>query len=247
VTHPLLGSLLDAAEGRFLPVDGGVTYVAPFAHGIEAVVAFTGHAVIASRLAASDLADLHPDGFGAALAPEVLLRLADGGTVGINDVTLCRRGLGGGTLPETSEWGRHYRVRHARRLRSGVRVFGDDRGLVTLGNGLAGRLEMSVETVDALHDSGVGRAMIAEAIALVPEGEWVFAGVSPGNARSLRAFLSAGFLPIASEVQIVPAEGRDEGVGYWCGRWANSSSARRRQIMVRRCRVFLSRRLTGRW
>jgi hypothetical protein len=200
-----LGHFIAVAEGRFHPVDGGVTYLPPLDRGLEAVVAFTGHAVIASRLGEADLSDLEPDGFGAALAPEVLLRLADGGTIGINDVTLCARGVGGGNLPQTAMWDDHYRVRHARQLRTDVTVYGDERGLITLGSGIAGRRELSIEIVEALHGSRTGRDLIAEALALVPAGEWVFVGVSPGNARSLRSFLSQGFTPIASEVNIVPA------------------------------------------
>ena len=54
---------------------------------------------------------------------------------------------------------------------------------------------------DARRDPG---SLIAEAIHLVPEGELLFAAVSPGNARSLRAFLSLGFTPIGSECLIRP-------------------------------------------
>jgi hypothetical protein len=32
----------------------------------------------------------------------------------------------------------------------------------------------------------------------------VFAAVAPGNARSLRAFLSEGFVPVGSEVIVQP-------------------------------------------
>jgi hypothetical protein len=37
-------------------------------------------------------------------------------------------------------------------------------------------------------------------------GTAVFAAVSPGNARSLRAFLACGFKPVASEVLIMMAQ-----------------------------------------
>jgi hypothetical protein len=42
--------------------------------------------------------------------------------------------------------------------------------------------------------------MLAAARALIPPGEPVFGQVAPGNARSLRAVLAAGFKPIGSEV-----------------------------------------------
>ena len=91
---------------------------------------------------------------------------------------------------------------YARARRTDVVVHGDADGFVTLASGLAGRREMSVEVVPDRHDSGTGRRLIAEARALVPVGEWLFAAVSPGNARSLRAFLSQGFVPIGSEVHL---------------------------------------------
>lgn len=212
--HPLLQILHDAADGRFPPVDGGVTYLPPFADGREAVVAFTGHAVIASRLGAhefaelanaADVADLAPDGYGAACAPAIQLRMGDGGTIGDFDVTLFARGTGtGSALLPTKRWDDHRRVLFARELRTDVIVHGDERGFFTISNGLAGRREMSIEITDDLHGSGVGRSLIADALAAVPAGTLLFAGVSPGNARSLRSFLAAGFTPIGSEVVITP-------------------------------------------
>jgi hypothetical protein len=202
--HPLLGWLLAAAEGRFPPSDGGTTYLPPLPNGAEASVAFTGHAVICSRLTAHDLDDLDPNGFGGSHDPRVLVRMAGNGEIGVIDVTLVGHGTGNGSLPRTDRWDDHPRVHYARKLRTDVAVFGDERGLVTLAAGLAGRLEMSIETPTATHDSRVGRALIAEAVALVPAGVPVFAAVSPGNARSLRAFLSQGFTPIGSEVILHP-------------------------------------------
>jgi hypothetical protein len=69
-------------------------------------------------------------------------------------------------------------------------------GLVTVACGLAGRTELSVERTGA----GEGRALIRDALGLVAADEPVFAAVAPGNARSLRAFLAAGFVPLGSEV-----------------------------------------------
>ena len=50
-----------------------------------------------------------------------------------------------------------------------------------------------------------GRSMIADARGLVAGDDFLFAAVSPGNARSLRAFLAAEFRPIGSEVIIARA------------------------------------------
>jgi hypothetical protein len=202
--HPLLSVFLSAAEGEFPPVDGAVTYVSPLEDGLEAVASFSGHAFVASRLSESDFADLAPDGYGTVLHPKVLLRMAgETGHVGIIDATLVTRGTGGGSLRERADLDDHPRVRYARSIRQQVRVFGDKSGLITLGKGLAGRTEMSIETFD--DGDRRGRELIDEAVALVPSGEALFAAVSPGHARSLRAFLSRGFVPIGSEVIVRPA------------------------------------------
>jgi GNAT superfamily N-acetyltransferase len=81
-------------------------------------------------------------------------------------------------------------------------VYGDERGVVTLGRGLAGRTELSVEVDAEVQGQGGGRQLIRDALELAPSGGSVFAAVSPGNARSLRAFFAAGFRPVASEVII---------------------------------------------
>ncbi|MEH1128399.1 hypothetical protein [Micromonospora sp. CPCC 206061] len=209
--HPLLGYLLDGAEGRFPPADGGVTVVPALPGGLECSVAFTGHAVVATALPAGDVHAQQPDGFGGSLAPDFLRWLAGPrGWIDVVDATLTRGGTGGEPrLRPLDDAGDHPRVRHAMELRARVRVFGDGRGLVTLAEGLAGRTELSLE----LHrpddgGRGRGRSLIADALTLVPEGEPVFAAVSPGNARSLRAFLAVGFTPIGSEVLIRPDRSR---------------------------------------
>lgn len=210
--HPLLGLFLAAAEGRFPPVDGGVTVLPPVPGGLECSVAFTGHAVVATALPADEVLAAGCDGFGASLAPDFLRLLAGPhGTVGVTDATLTARGTGG--PPRLGPLGGHDdhpRVLHARRLRRNVRVYGDERGLITLADGLADRPELSIE----LHDPeapaarrgapGRGRGLLADALTLVPAGRPVFAAVAPGNARSLRGFLAAGFVPVGSEVIVEP-------------------------------------------
>lgn len=200
--HPLLSVLTDAAADRFPPVDGRVVFMPPPRPGLEAVVSLTGRVYLLTSLTAPDFAGLPLDGFGAALAPEVLLRLAGrGGTVGVIDTTLVARGTGRGGPPPRTDLDAHPRVRHARALREDVRVHGDGRGLVTVARGLAGRTDMSVEAAPA-HARGAGRSLVTDALGLVPEGEPVFAAVSPGHARSLRAFLAVGFRPLGSEVLV---------------------------------------------
>lgn len=213
----LLGAFLDAADGRFPPVDGGVT-VLPRLPGpgatLSAVVAFTGHAFVATNESPDAVMQAGADGYGQASSPRVLTLLAGAdGDVGVLDATLFTRGRGPGAGPALAvrtDLDDHPRVRHARAIRRDLVVFGDERGLVTLGRGLAGRLEVSVEAVPDGHGRGWGRSLVADALHLVPEGLPVFAAVAPGNARSLRAFLGLGFTVIASEVIIAhpgPAAG----------------------------------------
>ncbi|MGW5821048.1 hypothetical protein [Streptomyces noursei] len=206
-SHPLLTFFTDAAAGRFPPVDGRVTVLPPLPRGLECSVAFTGHAVVATAMPHGAVHAQGPDGFGASLAPDFLRHLAGPtGWIGAIDATLAACGTGGPPrLAELTDADDHARVRHARWLRTDVRVHGDERGLVTLADGLAGRRELSIELHRAQGGSrGHGRSLLADALSLVPAGEPVFAAVSPGNARSLRAFLACGFTPIGSEVLLRP-------------------------------------------
>ncbi|WP_445525384.1 hypothetical protein [Streptomyces cyslabdanicus] len=206
-SHPLLGMFLHAADGRFPPADGRVTVLPPLPGGLECSVAFTGHAVIATALSASDVRAQGADGFGASMAPDFLRYLAGReGWIDSVDVTLVARGVPAPhRLPERLDVDDHPRVRRARALRTDVRVHGDERGLVTLAGGLAGRRETSIElNHTGSSGAGLGRSLLGDALTLVPAGEPVFAAVAPGNARSLRAFLAAGYSPLGSEVLIRP-------------------------------------------
>jgi hypothetical protein len=199
MSHPLLAVLVDAARGVFPPADGRAVFLPPLGSGLAAVVSLTGRAYLATD---REIAGL--DAFGSALTPGVLRELAGPrGSVGTVDITLAARGVGGGELPPRTDLDDHPRVRLARALRTGVRVYGDERGLVTLARGLAGRTELSVE-LHAPGERGTGRGLLRDALGLVPAGEVVFAAVAPGNARSLRALLATGFVPLGSEVIIQP-------------------------------------------
>lgn len=222
-------ALINATNDVFPAIDGGVTFIPAFigpdgATTLEAVVAFTGHAYIATSTDPALVLAAGADGYGMASSPPVLSLLGGANAMGrpqpsfgVTDATLFARGTGtggtgsrGGGLAVRTDLDGHHRVRHARTLRHEVIVYGDERGLVTLGTGLAGRREMSVEAVPDGQGRGFGRSLIVDALGLVSEGDVVFAAVAPGNARSLRAFLGVGFTIIGSETIIVrppPASG----------------------------------------
>lgn len=206
VVHELHRVLLDAASGRFPPVDGRVDVAVPMAGDHHAVVEFTGHSFVLTDRDRDDVLARGADGFGGASHPDLLRWLAGpDGRIGSHDAVLAARGTGGGTLAERNDLDDHPRVVRSRRHRHDVDVYGDETGVVTIGRGLVDRLEMSVE-VFPVGVAGAGRRLIIEALGLVPAGEVVFAQVAPGNAASLRAFLSCGFAPIGAETLLQPAK-----------------------------------------
>lgn len=208
--HPLRTMLEDAAAGRFPPVDGGLQVFAPGVDGHFAIVEFTGHSVVLGDLTAAELADRGADGVGGASHPSIKLALAgSAGWIGSQDAVLVATARRDGSALELTEAGvrfdDHPRVVRSRAHRSEVEVFVGGGGLVTLGDGLVGRRELSVELFESTRPNArAGRALIDAGLALVPPGELVWAQVAPGNAASLRAFLAAGFVPIGAETLIRP-------------------------------------------
>lgn len=207
--HPLAEMLSAAAEGSFPPVDGVVEVVPPDTDAAAvAIVEFTGHAVVMIARPADDPDLTRLDAFGGVSKPGFVSAIAPPGSViGSHDAVLVRRG--GSTrassvapLPESSDHEHHPRVARARTHRRDVCVYADERGLVTLGRGLVGRLEISVELTSTDAPPGSGRSLILGGLEHVDGDEFVWAQVAPGNAASLRAFLACGFVPIGSEILI---------------------------------------------
>jgi hypothetical protein len=205
--HPLAHILEAAARGDFPPADGTVQVVPKPPHYVGVVAAFTAHTIVAADVPADEvLGHLPSDDFGAPVSPPFLVWLGRrvGATPWILDAVVVHVGGGDAELPliPRPDLVEHPRVALALRKRQDVRIYADpaERGLVTLGRGLVGRWEISVEVDEAARDAGLGRALLTAGRTLVPEGEPLFGQVSPGNARSLRAALAAGFRPIGSEV-----------------------------------------------
>jgi GNAT superfamily N-acetyltransferase len=206
VDHPLRTLLEQAARGRYPPADGTLRVLPTPPGRSDAVVAFTAHHVVAAPVPEAAVRErLSGEDLGAPMGARFLAWLGDriGAEPGSLDVVLAAPGTGMGA-DQLRPAGRveHDRVARAERYRDDVRVLTDAerRGVVIMGLGLAGRLELSIELDAAARDQGLGRRLIEAARGLAPVGEVVFAQVAPGNAASLRAFLAAGFRPIGAEV-----------------------------------------------
>ena len=202
----------EAGRGVFPSTDGDVSVLRQPASGAAAVLAFTGHIVIAAdvepewvtqQLPSADLSDYLNPPFLAALSERVSRR--------VNCVDLVAYGsalAGSPPLPLTEIVDRsHPRVRRAERYRTDVRVWAVEGGIVVLGRGLAGRLEVAFE-VDPDHRArGLGRALARSALQLAgrlhPDEPGVWAQVAPGNAASVRTVLAAGYEPIGAEALLV--------------------------------------------
>jgi GNAT superfamily N-acetyltransferase len=199
-----------AARGAFPPEDGRTEVVGAVAGAPAAVLSFTAHHVVAVDLPADEvLARVDPQDLKGPLAPGVLAWLAErtGLVAGSLDIVLAWvAGTVGGAPVTEVEPGEHPRVVRARRWRSELRVFEGDGGMVLLGRGLAGRLELSVEVAPERRDRGVARALVAGALAAAAPEEPVFAQVAAANAASLRALQPAGFAAVGAEVLFGPQE-----------------------------------------
>jgi GNAT superfamily N-acetyltransferase len=206
--EPLLRLLEDAARGVPPPADGVVEVWAGPEGPVDAVLAFTAHHVIAATVDPDLVAARLPEGdLGAPMSAEFLGWLGErlGSHPGSLDVVLAAPGLDGDpplALRPVEDPARHPRAARAQRYRRDLRAWTDPdgAGVLVLGRGLAGRREVSFEVDPARRNRGLGRLLVAAARHLTPDGEPLFAQVSPGNAASLRVVEAAGFRPIGAEV-----------------------------------------------
>lgn len=200
-----------AARGSFPPEDGRTEVVAAVPGAPAAALSFTAHHVVAADVPVDEvLARVDPQDLKGPLAPGVLAWLAErtGLVAGSLDVVLAwvpERAAAGAHVREV-EPDAHPRVERARRWRHALRVFEGDGGVVVLGRGLAGRLELSVEVDHQRRDRGLARSLVAGALAAAAPDEPVFAQVAAANAASLRALQPAGFAAVGAEVLFGPRE-----------------------------------------
>jgi len=200
--------LYGAARGRFPPADLAVEILGPPAGRADAVVAFSGHNLVAAAVDPDEVRAHLPNGDpGAPMSPAFLTWLGTrlGSEPGVLDVVLVAAADEASDAPPLvprDDADAHDRVQRALRYRSEVEVYSDreQTGVVILGRGLAGRLEVSIEVDRERRGGGIGSALARSALSFAPQGEHLFAQVSPGNVASLRAFLRAGYRPVCSEV-----------------------------------------------
>ncbi|MBK3569453.1 MULTISPECIES: GNAT family N-acetyltransferase [unclassified Streptomyces] len=207
-----LRDILDAAaRGVFPPPDGRTTVVPQASERDAGVLAFTAHAVVFidedPQWVYDTLAAVPCDALAAPMNPRFLTALLDrtGRTAENVDAMLVASPLPGEPplpLEEITD-GDHPRIVYARGRRDDVRAWTTDGGVVVTGRGIAGRLEVSVEIEEGVRQRGLGRALVAAARHLATEPLW--AQVAPGNARSMRAFLAAGYRPVGSEALLLSA------------------------------------------
>ena len=181
----------------------------PWRPGLEAIFSFTAHAVFAVAPDISDrrIASLGADGFGGAHDPRLITALAGPeGWIDALDMLLAGRGTRRPGRPprlvDRPDLAAHPRARFAARIRDEPRVLGypDSRrsALATISRGIAGLTELSFEIEPGWRGQGGGARLAADALSVLPAGQLAVAAVAPGNAASVRALLSAGFVPLGS-------------------------------------------------
>ncbi len=207
--HSLADLITAAAAGQFPAADGGWRRVPPWRPGLEAIVAFTGHAVFAVRADITDhlLMSLGANGFGGAHDPRLITALAGPeGWIDSLDILMAARGAGRpGVTPalvDRPDLASHPRAVFAARIRDRLRIVGypDPRrsALAIIGQGIAGLTELSFELEPGHRGEGGGAKLAGDALSVIPAGQLAVAAVAPGNAASVRALLAARFAPLGS-------------------------------------------------
>ena len=206
--HPLARLLRSVVAGSPPDADGGWTRVSPWIPTVQAVVAFTGHTIVAVSYDITDaqLVDLGVDGAGGALSPRVFATLAGPtGWIGAPQLLFAALGTGAGQhteLASRSYLARHPYVEASRRSHQDLQILGAGEGdavdLVVLSRGVAGVREVGVYVHPAGRGRGRGATLARAALDAVPENEVTLASSTLGDAAALRALTSAGFTPIGA-------------------------------------------------
>jgi GNAT superfamily N-acetyltransferase len=217
VGDPLGTVLAGVVTDQPPPPDLSVT-VLPRASGpaVAAVLGFTAHHVVVADVDPEWVHSvLPPDSLSARMGPAVLSALAEKVDAEPGALDLVMLAPAGAEPvppraaiwpvdPNRPAWAGHPRLDRSRRYREDVRAWrSDDGGLIALGRGLGGRMEVSIEVEPDCRGRGVGRRLAAAATGLVPPNVPLWAQVAPGNVASVRAFLAAGYGPVCAEVLFI--------------------------------------------
>lgn len=211
------------ADGDSSTMDRDLTVVTPPDDRSVGVLAFAGHNVVSTDLGEDLVRGWLPDDDLSAPVQAPFLTVLSSATGRLPDnldAVLVAPATGrpnGMDLAEMAEFAEplHPRVAAALRQRIGVRAWTCPGGLLTLGRGVAGRWEVSVEVESALRGFGLGRGLFTAARGLLPFGETVWAQIAPGNAASMRAALAAGYRPVGAEVLLHPDRSTTQGSFWW--------------------------------
>ncbi len=188
MTKTLRDVLEAAARGVFPPADGTTTVVPQCCERNAGVLAFTAHSVVFTdedpAWVHATLRGLECDPLAATMNPRFLAAFMDRtgrrcDTVDVMTVAGPLEGEPPVALKEIGDAG-HPRVAGSRRRRDDVRVWTADGGVLVLGRGIGGRLEVAVEVAEDVRHRGLGRAL-ATAARQLSGGEPVWAQVAAGT------------------------------------------------------------------
>lgn len=178
------------------------------------MLAFTAHSVVFTdedpRWVRSVLAATPGDALAATMNPHFLSALLarTGRHMNTIDLLTVAPALPGAPEPELElreiRDPEHPRVARAMKFRDEVRVWGtgDGDGVLILGRGVAGRWETAIEVAEEARGQRLGERLARAARQLVPDTV-IWAQQSPGNARSVRTFQTAGYRPVGSEALLI--------------------------------------------
>lgn len=194
--------------GERLPTDPWYAVLPQPTPRQAAVVSFPGHVVVSADVPPEWVAARLPDhDLSAPMNPPFLGQICAELGRRVNNIDmllLAARRPGQPQVPLSAVHELdHPRVLRARRYRDEVFVWTTPGGVLVLGRGLANRWEAAIEVDESARNRGLGRALAAAALHLVPEDRPVWAQVAPGNAASVRAFLAAGYIPVGAEALLV--------------------------------------------
>ncbi|NUO44862.1 MAG: GNAT family N-acetyltransferase, partial [Streptomyces sp.] len=164
-----LRDILDAAaRGVFPPADGRTTVVPQDSARDAGVLAFTAHSVVFTDedpdWVHETLRGLDCDPLAATMNPRFLAAFLDrtGRRAETIDTMLVGPPLPGEpplALREIEDAG-HPRIVYARGRRAEVRAWTADGGVLVMGRGIGGRLEVSVEVDEGVRHRGLGRLLV---------------------------------------------------------------------------------------